>query len=82
MNHSALQPLVTLIDGQVKTTSLQVAEYFGKRHADVLRAIANLDCSPEFIERNFALVEYVDAKGEKRPAYEMTKNGFTFLVVG
>ncbi|EBA6490188.1 Rha family transcriptional regulator, partial [Salmonella enterica] len=27
-------------------------------------------------------VEYIDAKGEKRPMYEMTKDGFVFLVMG
>ncbi|WP_250134786.1 Rha family transcriptional regulator, partial [Pseudomonas aeruginosa] len=32
-------------DGQVVTTSLKVAERFGKRHDNVLRAIDNLDCS-------------------------------------
>ena len=64
------------------TNSLKVAEAFGKQHKDVLRKIAHLDCSTEFNERNFALVEYVDGKGEKRPAYEMTKDGFIFLVMG
>ena len=39
-------------------TSLDVAETFGKRHADVLRDIENLECSPEFRERNFALSKY------------------------
>jgi Rha family phage regulatory protein len=47
-----------------------------------LRAIKKLDCSQEFNERNFTLVEYVDAKGEKRPMYQMTKDGFVFLVMG
>jgi Rha family phage regulatory protein len=66
----------------LRTTSLKVAEAFGKLHKDVLRKIQTLDCSPEFNQRNFAPVEYVDAKGEKRAAYEMTKDGFMFLVMG
>jgi Rha family phage regulatory protein len=33
----------------------------------------------DFTERNFALVEYADAKGEKRPAYNITRDGFTLL---
>lgn len=39
-------------------TSLDVAETFGKRHSDVLRDIENLECSPEFRERNFAFSKY------------------------
>jgi len=77
-----LRPDVAEINGVIKTTSLKVAEFFGKRHADVIRAIQRLECSTEFNERNFALVEYLDAKGEKRIAYEMTKNGFIFLAMG
>ena len=64
------------------TTSILVAEKFERNHRDILRAIKKLDCSQEFNERNFALVEYVDAKGEKRPMYQMTKDGFVFLVMG
>ena len=64
------------------TTSILVAETFERNHRDILRAIKKLDCSQEFNERNFALVEYVDAKGEKRPMYQMTKDGFVFLVMG
>ncbi|WP_428029530.1 Rha family transcriptional regulator [Ancylobacter sp.] len=31
---------------------------------------------------NFELVDYRDAKGELRPAYEMTRDGFTLLAMG
>ena len=73
---------LSVIDGQVTTTSLHVAEHFGKPHRDVLTRIRGLDCSPEFNERNFSPVEYIDAKGEKRPYYRMTRDGFTFLCMG
>lgn len=46
------------------------------------KSIENLDCSISFNERNFAPVEYVDSKGEKRPEVLMTRDGFTFLAVG
>jgi phage regulator Rha-like protein len=39
---------------EIITTSLDVAEKFGKRHNTVLRAIKNLDCSDAFRLRNFA----------------------------
>lgn len=76
------RPHVAVINGAIKTTSLKVAEHFEKNHYDVLRAIKNLECSQDFNDRNFAFVEYTDAKGEKRPAYEMTKDGFSFLAMG
>lgn len=69
-------------DGGLMASSREVAENFGKLHKDVLRSIRNLDCSPEFNERNFAPVEYLDAKGEKRTEYGMTRDGFSFLVMG
>lgn len=74
--------LVMVDNGVPVTTSLRVAEIFKKRHTEVLRAIKNIDCSKEFNERNFASVEYLDKKGEKRPMYEMTKDGFVFLAMG
>lgn len=73
---------VTLEDGRPTTTSLVVAEVFGKEHKLVLRAIRQLDCSPEFNGCNFAPVEYMDEKGEMRPMYRMTRDGFTFLCMG
>ena len=69
-------------DDQPMVSSVQVAENFGKQHTDVLRAIKNLDVPEDFNRRNFAPVEYEDKKGEKRPAYLMTRDGFTLLVMG
>ena len=64
-----------------------VAEYFGKQHKDVLRAIKMLDCSADFQERNFALSFYINDIGrnggkKQNPMYYMTRDGFTFLVMG
>lgn len=75
-------PEITIINGRVVTTSLAVANYFSKRHDDVLKRIRALECSREFNARNFAAVEYVDAKGELRPAYQITRDGFAFLAMG
>jgi anti-repressor protein len=71
--------LVFIENSRLVTDSVTVAETFGKRHADVLRSIENLECSQEF---NFASVEYRDAKGESRPKYLITQDGFSFLVMG
>lgn len=82
MNALDLSQAVFIQNQQIKTDSLKVADAFGKRHTHVLRAIESLDCSKEFNEPNFGLVEYIDAKGESRPMYEMTKDGWMFLVMG
>ena len=75
-------PALEARNGHITATSLQVAEHFGKRHRDVLRAIRNLGCSAEFNERNFALVDYIDDKGERRPQYHVTRDGFAMLAMG
>lgn len=63
-------------------TSLDIAETFGKRHADVLRDIEKMDCSDEFRERNFALSSYKSAQNKSLPMYYITRDGFTILVMG
>ena len=77
-----LQNAVFIQNDQIKTDSLKVADVFGKRHGDIIRALKNIDCSTEFSERNFALAEYFDEQGKPRPMYEMTKDGFIFLAMG
>ena len=62
-------------------SSLEIAELTGKRHADVMRDVRNL-LEQGVNERNFALVDYTDAKGEKRPCYELTKKGCLILASG
>lgn len=64
------------------TTSLKVAEVFGKYHKHVLRDIEQLECSETFTESNFGLSEYKDSTGRRLPMYRMTRDGFSFLVMG
>ena len=68
--------------GESITTSLIVAEVFGKDHRHVLRDIENLTCSEEFRQSNFGLSSYTSIQNKELPAYEMTKDGFSFLVMG
>lgn len=63
-------------------TSIDVAETFGKRHADVLRDIRELNCSDDFRQRNFAQSEYINVQNHKQPMYFITRDGFTLLVMG
>jgi Rha family phage regulatory protein len=77
--------LVTLSGDAPVTTSLKVAEHFGKRHFHVLRDIQALKSNPDladFNESNFGFVEYRDDKGEMRPLWQITKDGFVFLAMG
>lgn len=76
------RPILAVVNGHATTTSNQIAEHFGKRHDTVLRAIQNLDCSPEFTARNFAVSEYTDSTGRNLPAYTITRDGFVFLAMG
>jgi len=81
-------PSLAVIDGTIKTTSLSVAEYFGKRHDHVLRdikkiidSIQGLDHAPNFGE---TVIERENPSGGlpiKSIAYEMDKDGFVLLVM-
>lgn len=69
------------------TDSRAVAIAFGKRHADVMRIINGMHVSrhpeiKEHVQRNFALVDFRDAKGELRPMFRMTSDGLTELAMG
>lgn len=78
--------LIEVRGGQAVTSSLVVAEYFGKAHKDVLRAIKTLECSSLFRERNFApslyFKELANNGHKELPMYYLTRDGFTFLVMG
>ncbi|HCM1919321.1 TPA: ash family protein, partial [Salmonella enterica subsp. salamae serovar 28:r:e,n,z15] len=56
-------PQVTIENGRAVTTSVAVAEYFGKRHDNVIQKIKLLDCSTEFTALNFKVSEYTDSTG-------------------
>ncbi len=79
---SLAAPKVSIHNSKAVTTSLDVADYFDKRHDDVLKKLRSLDCSADFTARNFAVSEYTDSTGRKLPMYTMTKDGFVFLVMG
>lgn len=66
------------------TDSFSVAKYFGKRHEQVLRKLKDLGCSFEFTKHNFVLCHKNNESqnGKLQPFYQMTKDGFMFLVMG
>lgn len=77
-----IDPQVFLENGRAFTTSLNISSVFGKRHDNVLRDIERLDCSKEFWLLNFEERNYADQRGKIQRMVEMTRDGFTFLVMG
>lgn len=69
-------------NNQVLTNSLLVAKEFGKVHAKVMRDIENLNCSEEFRLANFGNSSFKNEQGKEFPMFTMTKDGFSFLVMG
>ena len=78
-------------DHKIVTTSLKVAEVFGKRHDHVLRDIKAIwlpksgepnETISEFWHLNFEQRDYVDDRGKTYPMVEMTFDGFAMLVMG
>lgn len=83
------QPIVQADRQHAVTTSLVVAEKFGKRHKNVLRDIETIikKCPDEefsrlnFEPRNY---QYTTGKNQERDAemYNLTRQGFTMLAMG
>ncbi|MFZ3513818.1 Rha family transcriptional regulator [Vibrio harveyi] len=68
----------------LSTDSFLVAKYFGKRHDNVIQKIKSLDCSLEFTNLNFKVCHKNNElqNNKLQPFYQMTKDGFMFLVMG
>lgn len=86
MNNTDLSHAVVVSDGKVTTTSLKIAEVFGKLHKDVLKVIESLQVPDNWHKRNFAPMQ-IDRKigngaTRKDKAYSITRDGFTLLVMG
>ncbi|MFS9379406.1 Rha family transcriptional regulator [Citrobacter sp. ANG330] len=81
-------PEVKISDNRAVTTSLAVAEYFQKRHDDVLRKIRLTigDCDPAYHLRNFTEmfqdVEVAKGAVRKTPYFELTRDAFVLIVMG
>ncbi|EEG2531139.1 Rha family transcriptional regulator [Salmonella enterica] len=79
-------PKVSVHDGKVITTTDDVAAYFGKQPHHVVQKVESLDCSEDFTIRNFSRMvknKSIGSGAEREVVfYEMTKDGFVFLVMG
>lgn len=83
---TAIAPTIAVIDGIPMTTSLDVADHFGKQHKNVLQTIDSLltDMPPEFTKLNFQLCfekKHLQ-NGKPQKYYRMTQDGFSILAMG
>ena len=80
MNHNDPVPVVITKADRVVTNSRDVAEFFGKRHDHVIRDIEKIapDLGTSWITRT----DWIDAYGRIQKSYDLTRDGFTFLVMG
>lgn len=85
---TSLIPSVTLVDGQPRVSSLDIAEKFGKPHKDVLNVIRRIvaELEPNFRERNFSPT-FTNVPGpngavRQSPAYSLTRDAFSLVVMG
>ena len=77
-----MEELVIMQNQQAVTTSLKVAEVFGKRHDHILRDISNLRKDiPNFGEMFLEGTE-PDSYGRNRKMFYMNRDGFTLLAMG
>lgn len=77
-------PSVSLHSGRPATTSLEVAQFFGKRHDHVMRSVRDLmdNCPEKFTAPNFGVSEYIDETGRSLPMFILYRDGFMLLVMG
>ncbi|UIM99573.1 Rha family transcriptional regulator [Yersinia ruckeri] len=76
--------MVMTIHGKVFTTSQKIADYFGKRHDNVLRKIRQVidECPKEFAALNFEEADFIDKNGEVQPMFKLSKDGYMLVVMG
>ena len=80
-----MKDLVIMQDQEAVTTSLNVAENFGKEHAKVIRTIeSKIDSSQNRREyqKMFTEGSYKDRSGKSNKMYFMNRDGFTFIAFG
>lgn len=81
------EKLIQVKNDETVTTTLLVAEKFGKNHKNVISKIESLIADPEIgsiLSRSnyFQKSEYLDGYGRPQPVYFMNRDGFTLLAMG
>ena len=76
--------LVIMKDQQAVTSSLQVAESFGKQHKNVIQTIEDKMSTAEnsALLNMFSEGTYKASNGKQNKMYYMNRDGFTFIAMG
>ncbi|ECA2179365.1 Rha family transcriptional regulator, partial [Salmonella enterica subsp. enterica serovar Kisangani] len=84
LNSNDFRDMVMVSGGSVLTTSIKVAEFFGKSHKNVLRKIRQTisECPDDFARLNFEPADFIDKNGDIQPMFNMTKDGYMLVVMG
>lgn len=81
--------VIIVENGEPMTTSLKIAEMFGKRHSDVIRdvregihKIEEADPDANLRSAKFEETSYIDSNGQERTMFKLNKNAMIFVVMG
>ncbi|ALV25075.1 phage regulatory protein, Rha family [Campylobacter iguaniorum] len=70
-----------VVDDKVFCDTLHLAKVFGKNHHNILQAIKNL-ANDDFKSLNFKESVYINLQNKRQPCYNLTRDGFSLLVMG
>ena len=71
-----------MTDGHLTVSSLQIANDFGKQHKHILDAIENLKAENSALTKMFIETTYTAGTGKHYKRYDITRDGFSLLVMG
>lgn len=75
--------VITNTNGQLTVSSLQIAESFEKQHKNVVQSIENLKAENSALTNMFIESTYkVDGNNKTYKCYDITRDGFSLLVMG
>lgn len=81
--------VIIVENGEPMTTSLKIAEMFGKRHSDVIRdiregiqKIEEADPDANLRSAKFEETSYIDSNAQERTMFKLNKNAMIFVVMG
>lgn len=79
-----MNDIVVLNQGKPSTTSLLVAEKFGKPHADLLKIIRKTisELPVEFSQGNFSESEFTNDRGRSYTQYTLSRDAYSLIVMG
>lgn len=70
-----------VMENKVFINSLFLAKVFDKKHTHILDSIKAFP-NDDFTQPNFRLSSYTDSTGRTLPCYNLTRDGFSLLVMG